>query len=46
MGEEFDEFLNFFKKKFRNVKIFSPPASRKSSSEIYLIGKKFIKKYN
>jgi 23S rRNA (uridine2552-2'-O)-methyltransferase len=46
MGEEFEEFLNFFKNKFRNVKIFSPPASRKSSSEIYLIGKKFIKKYN
>ena len=43
MGEEFEDFLNFFKKKFKNVRIFSPPASRKSSSEIYLIGKKYIK---
>jgi 23S rRNA (uridine2552-2'-O)-methyltransferase len=43
MGEEFEEFFRVIKKKFKNVKIFSPPASRKSSSEIYLIGKKFIK---
>lgn len=43
MGEEFEEFFSIFKKRFKNVKIFSPPASRKSSSEIYLIGKKYIK---
>jgi 23S rRNA (uridine2552-2'-O)-methyltransferase len=43
MGEEFDNFFRVFKNRFKNIKIFSPPASRKSSSEIYLIGKNFIK---
>ena len=45
MGEDFENFLKEFKIKFRYVKSYSPPASRKSSSEIYLIGKQFIK-YN
>ena len=45
MGEDFENFLKEFKIKFRYVKLYSPPASRKSSSEIYLIGKQFIK-YN
>lgn len=45
MGEEFDEFFKVFKNRFKKVKLFSPLASRKSSSEIYLIGKKFIKLY-
>ena len=43
MGEEFDDFFNIFKIRFKNVKIYSPPASRKSSSEIYLIGRFFKK---
>ena len=44
MGEEFDDFIKIFKNKFKNVKLYSPPASRKSSSEIYLIGRNFLKK--
>jgi len=43
MGEEFDDFFNIFKIRFKNVKLYSPPASRKSSSEIYLIGRLFKK---
>jgi len=43
MGQEFNDFINFIKTKFKNIKIYSPPASRKSSSEIYIIGKYFIK---
>lgn len=43
MGEEFNEFVNIIKNDFKIVKLYSPPASRKSSSEIYLIGKYFKK---
>jgi len=43
MGEEFDDFFKIFKNNFKNVKLYSPPASRKSSSEIYLIGRFFKK---
>ena len=43
MGDEFDNFVKYLKIKFKNVRIFSPPASRKSSSEIYLIGRNFVK---
>ena len=43
MGEEFDDFVKIFKIRFKNVKLYSPPASRKSSSEIYLIGRFFKK---
>jgi 23S rRNA (uridine2552-2'-O)-methyltransferase len=43
MGEDFKNFLNNFKKKFKQIRLYSPPASRKSSSEIYLIGLKYIK---
>jgi 23S rRNA (uridine2552-2'-O)-methyltransferase len=43
MGQEFDDFINYIKTKFKNIKLYSPPASRKSSSEIYVIGKYFIK---
>jgi len=43
MGADFEDFLEEFKIKFNYIKLYSPPASRKSSSEIYLIGKKFIK---
>jgi 23S rRNA (uridine2552-2'-O)-methyltransferase len=43
MGEDFGFFINTFKNRFINFRLYSPPASRKSSSEIYFIGKKFIK---
>lgn len=37
-GEDYPEFRDDMKRSFRTVKPFSPPASRKQSSEIYLIG--------
>ena len=40
-GEDFPEFRDELKKQFRDVKAFNPPASRKQSSEIYLIGLSF-----
>lgn len=44
MGDTFEEFLDMVKQRFSMVNCFSPPASRKSSSEIYIIGKSFNKK--
>jgi 23S rRNA (uridine2552-2'-O)-methyltransferase len=41
MGDTFKEFLNIVKEHFQTVHCFSPPASRKSSSEIYIIGKSY-----
>jgi 23S rRNA (uridine2552-2'-O)-methyltransferase len=41
MGESFDFFFNKVKMYFNKVHCFSPPASRKSSSEVYIIGKFF-----
>jgi 23S rRNA (uridine2552-2'-O)-methyltransferase len=38
VGEDYQPFLKKVKDDFHNVKAFSPHASRKSSSEIYLIG--------
>lgn len=38
-GGDLKEFINKVKEKFRIVKQFSPPASRKTSSEIYIIAK-------
>ncbi len=43
MGEMLDEFIGHVKNKFSDVRRFSPPASRKSSSELYIIGKNFNK---
>jgi 23S rRNA (uridine2552-2'-O)-methyltransferase len=40
-GEELPRVLNELKNKFGIVKKFSPPASRKGSSEIYIIAKSF-----
>ncbi|PKK85195.1 MAG: 23S rRNA (uridine(2552)-2'-O)-methyltransferase [Thermoplasmata archaeon HGW-Thermoplasmata-1] len=40
-GEDFIEFRSELKRWFRHVRPFSPPASRKSSSEIYLVAKGF-----
>lgn len=37
-GEMMKEFLIRMKKNFRRVRLFKPPASRKSSAEIYAIG--------
>jgi len=42
-GEDLQSFLNKVKRKFGSVNCFSPPASRKSSSEIYVIAKLFRK---
>lgn len=41
MGEDFQDFLKKLKSKFKSVKQFSPSASRKTSSEIYIIAKSF-----
>jgi len=38
-GRDLEEFLSEARQIFRSVRRFSPPASRKSSSEIYVIGK-------
>jgi len=44
-GEDTKKFIEKVKYRFRVVKTFSPEASRKSSSEIYIIGKSFKKSY-
>jgi 23S rRNA (uridine2552-2'-O)-methyltransferase len=41
-GEDFLDFKLKVKQKFRNVRYFSPKASRAKSSEIYVIGMGFI----
>jgi len=38
-GEDLKDFVGKVGKKFINIKHFSPPASRKSSSEVYIIAK-------
>ena len=43
VGEDFQEFLQKIKKQFQAVKQFSPKASRKTSSEIYIVAKSFKK---
>lgn len=43
-GEDLNDFLRKVQKKFRTIKQFSPEASRKSSSEIYIVAKFFQKK--
>jgi len=43
-GADFEQFKKSVKPYFSNIKIFNPKASRKSSSEIYLICKSFNKK--
>lgn len=40
-GELLQEFVSTLKNQFQSIKRFSPKASRKSSSELYLIGKSF-----
>ncbi|RLF45803.1 MAG: 23S rRNA (uridine(2552)-2'-O)-methyltransferase [Thermoplasmata archaeon] len=43
-GEDYPEFLEKVKKNFRMVKAHAPKASRKQSSEIYVIAKGYKKK--
>jgi len=38
-GEDLQDFVNKINEKFKTVKLFHPPASRKSSSEVYIIAK-------
>ena len=40
-GEFFEEFINNMRKKFFKVIITKPEASRKKSSEVYILGKSF-----
>jgi len=42
-GELLAEFISTVKNRFKSIKRISPQASRKSSSELYLIGKSFIR---
>jgi 23S rRNA (uridine2552-2'-O)-methyltransferase len=42
-GQDTKAFVDAVKEKFRAVKTFSPEASRKSSSEVYIIAKLFQK---
>jgi 23S rRNA (uridine2552-2'-O)-methyltransferase len=42
-GEDLENFVRFINKKFQVVKRFFPPASRKASSEIYVIAKLYRK---
>ena len=42
-GEDYPSFLNKVRQKFRMVKPHAPKASRKKSSEIYIVAKGYIK---
>ncbi len=42
-GEDLKDILEKIKSMFKTVKQFNPPASRKTSSEVYIIAKSFIK---
>lgn len=44
-GEDMRSFVETVKQRFMVVKIFSPEASRKSSSEVYIVAKSFKKLY-
>ena len=44
-GEDTKKFIEIVKQRFIVVKTFSPEASRKSSSEVYIIAKSFKKYY-
>ncbi|RLF40599.1 MAG: 23S rRNA (uridine(2552)-2'-O)-methyltransferase [Thermoplasmata archaeon] len=41
MGSEYENFIKEVKRWFNQVKPFTPPASRRSSSETYIIAKNF-----
>ncbi len=40
-GEDFPDLLKEIRDRFNNVKVFSPEASRKSSSEVYIVARGF-----
>jgi 23S rRNA (uridine2552-2'-O)-methyltransferase len=40
-GEDFPEFLQGLKRQFEFVKVYSPPASRSQSSEVYAVCKSY-----
>ena len=40
-GEDFPPFLEIVKKHFRSVSCHTPPASRKASSELFIVAKKY-----
>ena len=40
-GEELEEFIKKIKGKFSTVKLFTPAATRKSSSEVYIVAKSY-----
>ena len=42
MGRDFEDLLKQFKANFSNVRQIKPEASRKDSSEFYIIGESFI----
>ncbi|MHA2062298.1 MAG: SAM-dependent methyltransferase, partial [Candidatus Sifarchaeia archaeon] len=44
-GEFFKEFIEKMKKMFEKVIISKPDASRKRSSEIYVVGRRYGSKY-
>lgn len=44
-GEDTKKFIELVKKRFKTVKTFSPQASRKSSSELYIIAKQYKDSY-
>jgi len=41
-GADFPQFRDEVRKRFRSVYLFHPPASRKSSSEVYVVAKGFL----
>jgi len=42
-GDMFNGYLQHVKKKFSNVKVHHPPASRKESAEVYVVAKDLMK---
>jgi 23S rRNA (uridine2552-2'-O)-methyltransferase len=44
-GEDLKSFIEKIKPMFKSIKKFSPDASRKTSSEVYIIAKSFMKKF-
>lgn len=46
MGDLMDTLLDALDKKFRSVRVYSPAASRETSSEVYVISEGFLAKHN
>ncbi len=43
-GEDFKEFVNQVKERFKSVKIFKPKSSRSESREVFVLGMRFVRK--